>query len=409
MKAKTKANTRSRKQIPFDDLYPFFQPIIGADQRAIAGYEILGRRKTRDTLSSLGPYFNDPNIAVPEKIRVDSIIRKKALQTITQQKMKENCLYFFNINPLLFTEEFDEEFYLSLLNSERKGINYSQIVIEITEDSFAENERRIKKQLNKYRELGCKIAIDDVGKGFSNLERIASINPNILKIDLLLVQRSTNSSSYRNVLHALSVLSQKLGASLLFEGIETLENVKNAWKNGAQYYQGYFFAKPQPSLVPDISNSKTLNAQLEFMIQKEVERLNQHFSFEEHFNALLSDNISSVNFDDYDKSIQKITRFLPENCYRVYLCDRLGYQKSANHIKNQTKDWAIENEYLNKNWSWRPYFLQNIVSMSMNQKGYLSDSYCDLETNKLTQTFSYPIEQNLYLFIDIKNTHGIKS
>jgi hypothetical protein len=63
--------------------------------------------------------------------------------------------------------------------------------------------------------------------------------------------------------------------------------------------------------------------------------------------------------------------------------------------------WELQSEHYNKNWSWRPYFLENIMKMKLEQKGILSDSYSDIETGEMIRTFSYPIDYKQYLFIDL--------
>lgn len=382
-------------------LVPFYQPIIGADQKSIVGYEILGRWKNGEIFESLGPFFHSSKIPEQQKGYVDAVIRSKALQYIREIGNTESS-YFFNLNLQLISPKADNDFYCSLYQVLETGINPEQIVLEITENTFLEGNQKMKERLKKYRYLGCKIAIDDVGKGSSNLERVAHLSPDIIKVDLSLVQKSSTERSYRDVLHALSILSQKLGASLLFEGIESLDNVKNAWKNGAQYYQGYLFAKPQSTFINAIDKNISLSDHLEQMIQKEVLKLNRHYSFEDQLNQHLQTALNEISFcSNFNEYVQQFIPYLPKACFRLYLCDKHGYQKSANFfMSNDT--WNIQQEFTNKNWSYRPYFLRNIVHMQVNQKGILSEGYCDIESQERTYTFSYPVHHELYLFIDIK-------
>ncbi|MFC0473672.1 EAL-associated domain-containing protein [Halalkalibacter kiskunsagensis] len=77
------------------------------------------------------------------------------------------------------------------------------------------------------------------------------------------------------------------------------------------------------------------------------------------------------------------------------------WQSIVRHSYKTNASWIIINHFRNKNWGWRPFFLQNIVNMDMNQKGFLSDLYRDIETTELIQTFSFPVLENTYLFIDL--------
>jgi hypothetical protein len=84
----------------------------------------------------------------------------------------------------------------------------------------------------------------------------------------------------------------------------------------------------------------------------------------------------------------------------MYVCDEDGFQKSSNIIKGES-GWYTQKEYIEKNWSWRPYFLENIIKMRNERKGILSDLYSDIETGETIRTFSIPINGSDYLFIDI--------
>ena len=387
-----------------ESIIPFFQPIIGADQRSVIGYEVLGRYVAPDkSFLSLGSFFHNDAFDIRDKCYVDRSVRTKALDVI-KESTDNRALFFFNISPNLFTDEEDHFFFLQLRDyfQLQNHLKPEQVVLEITETDYFMNESLFLNRLEKYRTLGCKIAIDDFGRGFSNLERVALLKPQILKIDLDIVQKSMESQSHRDILHSLSILSQRIGAQLLFEGIETTQLLELAWKHGAEYYQGFLFAKPSSNLIVNIECLHMFHDQLENMIQKEILTLQLKYNFEERLNHLVKESLPSISLTtDYDQFARHICRQLPDLCFRVYVCNRLGYQISGNHLREESNKWNVYLHYLNKNWSWRPYFLQNIVAMEVNQKGYLSDVYTDMETSALIQTFSYPVQKDIYLFVDI--------
>lgn len=231
------------------NIFPYFQPIVGADQRSIIGYEILGRYLYHDAIYSLGPYFHEDSIDFTQKQRTDRIIRTKALKTIQQFSFKQKS-YFFNLDPEIFTVEEDSLFFQQLTNlfDTHADIHPTQIVLEITETDFLEDASFFLERLSKYRELGCRIAVDDLSKGFSNLERVALLQPHILKVDLHLVKNSVDSQSHRDILYALSILSERLGSQLLFEGIETTDQLKMHGKTAPNIIKAIFFQNQSRSL-----------------------------------------------------------------------------------------------------------------------------------------------------------------
>ena len=81
------------------------------------------------------------------------------------------------------------------------------------------------------------------------------------------------------------------------------------------------------------------------------------------------------------------------------MCNEEGFQITGNVFKKKKN--GCFSRSISKNWSWRPYFLANILQMRISGKGFFSDIYSDLETGERIRTFSYPLEGDMYLFIDL--------
>ena len=93
---------------------------------------------------------------------------------------------------------------------------------------------------------GFTIAIDDFGKGFSNLSRMAIIPADVIKLDRSLVSEAANHPRFRTVMKSAVDMAHALGARVVVEGVETLEDVKMAQETGADALQGYYFSKALP-------------------------------------------------------------------------------------------------------------------------------------------------------------------
>jgi len=98
--------------------------------------------------------------------------------------------------------------------------------------------------------------------------------------------------------------------------------------------------------------------------------------------------------------LMELAKKLQNYAFRLYICDGEGFQTTPNICWKEGK-WVIEKEALRKNWSWRPYFLENLLKMRQEQISDLSNAYSDIETGELTRTFSMALPNNEYLFIDI--------
>lgn len=233
-----------------ENLVPFFQPIIAADTFSIYGYESLGRLVFGGKAVSLGPFFTNPEIPTEELLEVDRVIRAKAIQAFTG--VQNGKKLFLNIKPTWIYRFLDCPHKIPTIQLLREScIPTEDVIIEITEDCFTGELSSLAKLLNYYRKQGCRIAVDDFGSDFSNFERIAYINPDIIKVDIQIVQKSVQMESYYELLNLISSFCQRIGADVLFEGIETFDQLFNCVRSGGRYYQGFVFSQALPHFEYD--------------------------------------------------------------------------------------------------------------------------------------------------------------
>lgn len=103
---------------------------------------------------------------------------------------------------------------------------------------------------------------------------------------------------------------------------------------------------------------------------------------------------------ELDVVIDSLAKEMEHIFFRIYVTDEDGFQKTVNFI-HVNKNWMWDKSAKGKNWSWRPYFIENVIRMKEEQSGILSDIYNDIETGERIRTFSYPLDESLYLFMDI--------
>ncbi len=83
----------------FEEITPFFQPIVEIDTCRVYGFEVLGRRITPHGVESLGHFFHDPEISEAKKLAVDRFIRRHALQIFGKYQLHKDFSLFLNIQP----------------------------------------------------------------------------------------------------------------------------------------------------------------------------------------------------------------------------------------------------------------------------------------------------------------------
>ncbi|WP_169090201.1 EAL domain-containing protein [Paenibacillus sp. PL91] len=386
-----------------ETLAAFYQPIIAMDTRKIIGYEVLGRAVKGDSVRSLGPFFCNAQVAEEDHIVVDRLLREQAFSKLA--KTEEKPLLFINLKPswIYRYEENGELYTLSLLD--KYGIDPKRIVIEITEESFHGSMEGLRAVVDIYRSRGCLIAIDDVGSGFSSTDRIAHIQPNLLKIDIHMIKKSATHDGYFGVLRSFSDLAEQIGASLLVEGVETREDLSRSIQAGARYVQGFMFARAEPEFREPDCFATIIESELE---QRLLHYLGAERYWQRKSEQLAEQLVEVVNKacvpEQKDDWIELLLHKLYDHCIRVYLCNEDGIQLSSNYYRESDKDWQREEQYRGANWSWRPYFVPNLVLLNENRRAIVSRAYTDLESHAWIRTVSVLVAPGLILFMDFKDT-----
>jgi EAL domain-containing protein (putative c-di-GMP-specific phosphodiesterase class I) len=384
-----------------DNVIAYFQPILSADTEEVYAYEVLGRYADDDgKVKSLGPFFADPDISHEEALRIDRIVRRNAMKKYAEEKRNEYLfinirlawLLPFVINPEdMKTLQFAKEF----------GIPNDRLVIEITEEDFNASEEYLRSIVH-YRRAGCRVALDDYGKKASNIDRLAKLQPDIIKINIDYIHNSETSYHYREYIRSIAAFADNVGIEVLYEGVETERQLDICISSKGRFYQGFLFAVPQSSMCnPDINRFvfSALISTAYTAIQTKVadaEHLKNYIDLQ--VKRFLSENPfdrKEINFDTY---LIKLFRELPD-VIRIYLCSHKGVQLS-NNIEMQSGD-IVCRDYINKNWAWRGYFHEIIKAFIRGRKSCLTNPYRDFSTKEKICTYSYAISEDVFLLADI--------
>jgi EAL domain-containing protein (putative c-di-GMP-specific phosphodiesterase class I) len=123
----------------------------------------------------------------------------------------------------------------------------STLVLEATERQMVDDgEGEAALVMARLRALGCAIAVDDFGTGHNGLAFLQKFDLDYVKIDKLFVETIGTDAVSRPVLDAIIDLGQRLGVTLIAEGVETTDQLAYLRDRGVRYAQGYLFAKPMP-------------------------------------------------------------------------------------------------------------------------------------------------------------------
>lgn len=383
-----------------DVVMPYYQAIISADKQLVVGYEVLARMQTEEGPQSLDWFFEDRSIPDEYRLELDDHIQQCALDVFLETD--QSAILFFNYDATLLLKDNGEIFLNRLDQYKERGLRYQQIVLELKEYDIAEQLGEYKHLFTYIQSLGIRIAIDGVGQTGSNLDRIAMLKPNIVKVDVTFMEDEALPHLFREVHHSLSMLSRKIGATLLFDGISNFNQLNYAWRNGGRYYQGLYLQPSRSDFVdPECCRDK-MQKEFQHFIVYERRKMEAQLALMNEMNLHLKQAMKTISPEDtYDEMIMKVARDCDKYAFRIYVCNADGFQQSSNAERNSEKTWVLLEEGRFKNWSWRPYFLENIVRMNIEKKGILSDLYTDIERDERIRTYSYPISDDLFLFLDI--------
>ncbi len=379
-------------------IFPYFQPIICAANGRIVGYEALARKREHNgKISSAGELFSSSELSHQALIALDRDVREQALQRFRQ--MKEPCYLALNISATWLDYLADFEALPTLTMIDRLGIDRRRIVVEITEAKG--DLERLVKVVNIYKKNGIKVAIDDFGSGFSQLERVMSFLPDIIKLDMKLFKAAAKGGIASDVVHLLSRLARRTGCRIVCEGVETPDEFFFGLNCGAQYMQGYLFS-PAVEAFYDTQHfhDKIVDLRQQFL-NKTLVKEQEKIQFICHIKNLISQLKASV---ETVVELEKVPTSLFANTglLRFYLCNNNGDQISANYnfAENQ---WLVDTEKLGFNWSWREYFYQ-LRALEVTDSCYrvvTSDRYRDFSSEVLCKTLSLRLDDNRILLVDI--------
>jgi EAL domain-containing protein (putative c-di-GMP-specific phosphodiesterase class I) len=403
------------ENLSLNQIVPYFQPIISLEDKSIFGYEALGRMVTPNgDVVSLGEFFtktsqslgNEPNKSDLNALRsrIDRDLRTKSFYRILEDTNPHSKI-FLNVSPKSMywhLKNNPEETPLSIQLCRKLDINPRRIVIEITEDDFEENIDFLAPLIKLYRETGFLVAIDDVGSKSSNLDRIGTFHPDIVKIDMQMLKKSMFNRNYSEILYNISQLAQSLGISLLFEGIETKEEMNKALSFGARYVQGYLFSQAREKLLEKNAFADEINQLINYFYFTKHEEIKSRSDWENRIEQILQKIPLEEKLENTGEVKDILEIFNIDSAIRrFYVTDIYGNQKTPNFIKKNEQLVLVDPLAKNKNWSWRPYFLNHIYNSYRHPENWvISQPYMDVSENVLFRTFSKTIDQSI-IFIDV--------
>ncbi len=226
-----------------DHLFSMLHPIVSTKDASLFAYEMLLRARRPGSDEVIGAW---PIIEACEKLhlqhQLDQRARECAIRSAAPYRHSSQR-FFINFLPNTI---YDPEVCLrtTMRAASEYEVNLSSLVFEIVETQKIQDMAHLKLVLDYYRSRGVCTAVDDMGAGHTSIEYLRELHPDFVKIDRDIVVNAVHQSAVRLELHNVVAVAKDLGIQVIMEGLETPEQVDVCLEAGADYLQGFYFARP---------------------------------------------------------------------------------------------------------------------------------------------------------------------
>jgi len=229
-----RAGLDARFESALTSLWIATQPIVSCAHGTVLAYEALVR--TEEPSLRTPPDLLDAAQRLHRTAELGRRIRRLAADLLPAAP--DSALLFVNLHP---SDLEDDE----LCAPDGALTPFARrVVLEVTERTALESIRGLRGRVDRLREVGFRIAVDDLGAGYAGLSSFAALEPDVVKADMSLVRGIEASPVKQKLLGAIAALAKDLRVQLVAEGVETAAEYACVSSLGADAVQGYFFARP---------------------------------------------------------------------------------------------------------------------------------------------------------------------
>jgi EAL domain-containing protein (putative c-di-GMP-specific phosphodiesterase class I)/CheY-like chemotaxis protein len=216
------------------ELWMAYQPIVSNSRQAVVGHEAL-LRTAYSEIPHPGVFLQ-----LAERTGRTRELGREIRLAIAKSAANrpDNTDIFVNLHP-------DDLLDPRLLSNDEPLLALaSSVVLEVTERAAIRDVNGIRDSLVQLRKRGFRIAIDDIGSGFSGLNYLAMLEPDIVKLDMALIRGVHKDKIKQRLVMSVCTLCRDLGTTVVAEGIECKEEQDSVATLGCDLMQGYLYAKP---------------------------------------------------------------------------------------------------------------------------------------------------------------------
>lgn len=221
------------------------QPIVEPRQRRVFAYEALVRGLDGSGAAGVLAQVNEDN-----RYRFDQVCRVKAVTLAA--RLGIDCRLSINFLPNAVYQA-ATCLRATLATARRVGFPTELLMFEFVEHEQAHDRTHLASIVAEYRRNAFITALDDFGAGYSGLNLLADIRPDLIKLDMALIRGIDRDTVRQSIVRHTLRMCEELGVAVIAEGVETAEEWRALESLGATLFQGYLFARPGFECLPEVS------------------------------------------------------------------------------------------------------------------------------------------------------------
>ena len=225
----------------------YYQPVVWAKNRKLCGYEALVKWED-PTYGFLSPGLFIPILEEYRQVhKVDMIVIDNVCRDLRRLIDTKKPAVPVSINFSRLDFELTDVVDLIESCAQQYNIPRNMLHVEVTESALSEYINTLQDDLDRLRNLGYPLWLDDFGSGYSSLNVLKDFEFDVMKIDMVFLSSfKTNKEKSKAVLKNVVQMANDLGMHTLTEGVETLEEAEYLKQIGCERLQGYLFGKAMP-------------------------------------------------------------------------------------------------------------------------------------------------------------------
>ncbi len=236
-------------------IVPHVQPMYRLiDNRLMALEYLAWHLDTDGNAKPVGPILQDPALRLEDRLILDLKFLESTFQSLARTG-DDSHLHFVNLEPV----SFEAPGFWDRLPYWLEALPFSRelVVMEFTESQGVHGLESLQGYTNRLRDLGLRVAVDDLGAGVASLTHMARLAPDFIKADRSLVEQVHRRPYQAALLSALAQFAQRMHVGFIAEGIETLDELQAVLDAGVPWGQGYILGQPWPTRPRPIAASRS--------------------------------------------------------------------------------------------------------------------------------------------------------